>query len=213
MTKTINKSDYKDISIRHLQFCLSNTDLFTGEQFSIIQYSNPSILNKHFNLSRKIYNCIAQTPRQNTYLNMGMGCGFLEYYVKNYGKINLESVEWVNQNKQFLIMRNLLNVDDQVTYICNDIRSDDFKIFNCSKKYDFIILTRFYPINSTFSPNVDSVKKILIKLKIYSDKIILIDSYIKYNNEVSKFFNSIHLNELSNKNKLEYWILDLKKVL
>ena len=79
---TKDNLNYINISLNHLNFCLQNQNIFTGEYFSIIQYSNPTILDRYFSTARQIYNEIARTPRSNTYLNIGMGAGFLEYYVK-----------------------------------------------------------------------------------------------------------------------------------
>jgi hypothetical protein len=209
MTKTISKNDYKDISLNHLYFCLSNQNLFTNEYFSIIQYSNPIILDRYFSTARQIYNEVARTPRTNTYLNFGMGAGFLEYYVKNYGKINMESVEWDQQNEHFSILRKSFDVDDQLTYICNDIRNDDFKIFDCDKTYDFIILTRFYPINKKYSDTLKA-EEILNKLKKYSNKFIILDNPINYRSETLEYFESKKYNKLQfNHTDLNPWVIEL----
>jgi hypothetical protein len=209
MTKTINKNDYKNISFNHLNFCLSNQNLFVNEHFSIIQYSNPIILDRYFSIARQIYNEVARTPRTNTYLNFGMGAGFLEYYTKNYGKINLESVEWDQQKEHFSELRKSFNVDDQLTYTCNDIRNNDFEIFNCNKIYDFIILTRFYPINKKYSDTLKA-EEILKKLKKYSNKFIIVDNPINYKSETLEYFESKKYNKLElNKTDLNPWIIEL----
>ena len=209
MTKTINKNDYKNISLNHLYFCLLNQNLFINEHFSIIQYSNPIILDRYFSIARQIYNEIARTPRTNTYLNFGMGAGFLEYYTKNYGKINLESVEWNQQKEHFSELRKSFDVDDQLTYTCNDIRNDDFEIFNCNKIYDFIILTRFYTINKKYSDTLKA-EEILNKLKKYSNKFIIVDNPINYGSETLEYFESKKYNKLElNKTDLNPWIIEL----
>jgi hypothetical protein len=209
MTKTISKNDYKGISLNHLYFCLLNQNLFTDEHFSIIQYSNPVILDRYFSIARQIYNEIARTPRSNTYLNIGMGAGFLEYYVKNYGKINLESVEWDQQKEHFSILRKDFDVDDQLTYVCNDIRNNDFEIFDCDKIYDFIILTRFYPINKKYSDTL-KVEEILNKLKKHSNKFIIVDNPINYKSETLEYFESKKYNKLQlDKTDLNPWIIEL----
>ena len=205
MTKTISKN----VSLNHLYFCLLNQELFTDEHFSIIQYSNPVILDRYFSIARQIYNEIARTPRSNTYLNIGMGAGFLEYYVKNYGKINLESVEWDQQKEHFSILRKDFDVDDQLTYVCNDIRNNDFEIFDCNKTYDFIILTRFYPINKKYSDTL-KVEGILNKLKKYSNKFIIVDNPINYKSETLEYFESKKYNKLQlDRTDLNPWIIEL----
>ena len=209
MTKTISKNDYRNISLNHLNFCLLHQNIFTDEHFSIIQYSNPIVLDRYFSTARQIYNEIARTPRSNTYLNIGMGAGFLEYYVKNYGKINLESVEWDQQKEHFLILRKDFDVEDQLTYTCNDIRNNDFEIFDCNKTYDFIILTRFYPINKKYSDTL-KVEEILNKLKKYSNKFIIVDNPVNYKVETLEYFESKKYNKLQlNKTDLNPWIIEL----
>ena len=71
----------------------------------------------HFNIARKTYNELARAPRSNSYLNLGMGAGFLEYYIENHGKINIESVEWIEQTKNFSILLKKLNIELLFLYL------------------------------------------------------------------------------------------------
>jgi hypothetical protein len=87
--------------------------------------------------------------RNNTYLNLGMGPGFLENLVDIHGKINLESVEWIEQRENFSIIRKFMDIDNRLTYDCNSIYDENFEIYNCNKKYDYILLIRFYPLNKS----------------------------------------------------------------
>lgn len=182
------KVNYSDLSLSHLDFCIENSELFTDEHFSTIQYCNIEVLHNHFNIARKTYNELARAPRSNSYLNLGMGAGFLEYYIENHGKINIESVEWIEQTKNFSILLKKLNIEHRLTYECNDIRLDDFEIFNCNKTYDYIILTRFYPINKKHVSTVNDLENILKKLQKYSDKFIIFDDPNNYSEEIINYF-------------------------
>ena len=124
-------------------------------------------------------------------------------------KVNLESVEWEEQAYIFYIINTYLNV--KPNYYCNDITKDNFEIFKCNKKYDYILLIRFFPLNKAMA-DLEKVKDILTKFKKYSDKAILVDFYGNYNKEVYKYFDSIRTDALPCKKGLDHWILDLTKV-
>ena len=84
-----------------------------------------------------------------------------------------------------------MDIDNRLTYDCNSIYDENFEIYNCNKKYDYILLIRFYPLNKA-SSNLDQVKILLNRLKKYSDKAIIVDSMsTNYNNDVLYYFKSI----------------------
>jgi hypothetical protein len=192
----------------HLAYCLNNPELFTNSNFSTIQYSNVDILKNHRDTSRDIYNALARCPRHFTYLNLGTGIGFLERFIKDFGNVNLDSVEWEDQYFQFEDIRKFCEIVP--TYKCNDINEDNFKIFDCNKKYDYILLIRFYPLNKK-NNSLKQVKNILNKLKQYSDKVIILDDlHTNYNKEVIDYFNSIAYKKLSLDYYYDYVILNLE---
>ena len=202
-----------DMTIGYLTYLLYNDEAKEAARkkhnFSVIQYVNIETLKAHIEVSTRIYNILARLPRSNTYLNFGMGAGFLERIVKLLGKINLESVEWEEQDVLFKPLREHLEVD--VNYICNSIHDDNFEIYECNKTYDYIILTRFFPLNRAHS-DLQQVKEILTKLKKYCDKAILIDYYANYDKDVVEYFNSICEEPLPKSQNFEHWVLDLTKV-
>ena len=183
--------DFDSLNDQHADFCLKNPNLFIGEHFSTIQYSNFLICQNHLKISIDIYNILSRMSRNNTYLNLGMGPGFLENLVDIHGKINLESVEWIEQKENFSIIRKFMDIDNRLTYDCNSIYDENFEIYNCNKKYDYILLIRFYPLNKA-SSNLDQVKTLLNRLKKYSDKALICDSMsTNYNDDVLDYFKSI----------------------
>lgn len=210
-TKKIDPLNLKScigFSNNYLNFCIQNPDLFQGENFSTIQYCNPGVIFDHFYISRLIYNELARTPRSNTYLNFGMGGGFLEHYVENYNKVNLESVEWDYQKANFTSLLKDFDLEHRLTYECNDIRNDNFEIYNCNKKYDYIILTRFYPLNKKNCKTVDEVSQLLEKLKVYADRFIIFDDKHNYTEEVQDYFDSKICKDLKLKGNIDSWVID-----
>ena len=84
-----------------------------------------------------------------------------------------------------------MDIDNRLTYDCNSIYDENFEIYNCNKKYDYILLIRFYPLNKA-SSNLDQVKTLLNRLKKYSDKALICDSMsTNYNDDVLDYFKSI----------------------
>lgn len=203
----------RKLSKDFLDFILQDTKsqeiLKNPKHFSLIQYTNYDAVYNNVDVSKVVYNSIARLPRNSTFLNIGMGIGTLERIVSLHQKINLESVEWEEQAYIFNIVNEYLEV--KPTYYCNDITQDNFKIFECDKRYDYILLIRFFPLNDTMS-DLEKAKNILTKLKEYSDKAVVIDFYGNYSKEVRKYFNDIQLNQLPTKEDFDHWVLDLSKV-
>lgn len=192
-----------------LQDAKSQEILKNPTHFSLIQYSNIEAIITNINTSIDVYNSIARLPRSSSFLNIGTGPGILERIVDLHQKVNLESVEWEEQAYIFNIINTYLNV--KPNYYCNDITKDNFEIFECDKKYDYILLIRFFPLNRSMA-DLEKVKNILAKLKRYSDKAVLIDFYGNYNKNICKYFNSIQTDRLPCKKELDHWVLDLTKV-
>lgn len=189
MKSEINLNLYS-LSKLHTDFCLGYPQFFTGEHFGTIQYCNLHICESHLDVSIENYNILSRLPRDTTFLNFGMGPGFLENLVDLHGKINLESVEWNNQKINFSKFRTYLEIDNRLTYECNSVYDDNFEIYDCNKKYDYILLIRFYPLNKTNS-SLDEVINILNKFKKYADKAIIMDNMSNYQKDVLDYFNSI----------------------
>lgn len=121
-------------------------------------------------------NIIEKYPEK-SFLNIGVGPGFLEWDCKKFNINNLDSVELQPElQKQMLLTYNwildYLDVQDRITYRCNDIRKDGFEIFECNKTYDFILCFRFPPIGLNKN-GVDGVKEVLSRLSRYGKKVIV----------------------------------------
>lgn len=201
-----------DLSLGYLDYLFNDEiRVLVGkkEHYSVIQYVNTETVKSFIETATDTYNAIARMPRNLTFLNMGMGAGFLERTVLLYGKVNLESVEWEEQDILFYPLREHLGV--KADYLCNSIFNENFEIYECNQRYDYIIATRFVPLNHS-NANLKEVKEILNRFKKYSDKLIIIDYYSNYATNVRKFFNSIQLPQLPTKKLFDHWVLDLSKV-
>jgi len=203
-----------DMATAYLAFLLENKEIhqkvWKEENFSVIQYANVEVLKTFVSIAVDVYNALARMPRHTglTFLNVGMGAGFLERIVKLHEKIDLKSVEWEEQDDLFKPLRHHLEVETD--YICNSI-FDDFEIYQCDEKFSYVLLIRFFPLNKRFS-NLEEVKELLTKFKKYSDKAIIIDYYGNYTDKVIDFFNSIQSERLPLKKEFDHFILDLDKV-
>lgn len=202
-----------NLAEKYLNFAINNPEYFNGVNWSTIQYSNISILQSHAEISRNIVDFLSPFASSGkSFLNLGMGPGFLENYVSFRNNWNFESCEWEQQDKNFDLIRDHLGIQERLNYFMNSIYDDDFEIFDCNKKYDYIIAIRFFPLNGENS-SLDEIKQILKKLSKYGDKLILFDRFDnRYRSNLLRFYNSISsYKEYQNLDKLDisHYILDL----
>jgi hypothetical protein len=198
----MNYNEIRRISKSQLEFILKNKKKLPEYSF-LLQYMNESVLKGLFNLNHKIYNIIENYPSNTTFLNIGMGAGFLEYYVEKYQKVNLESVEKDSSFKKYLHLKEEIGIDKRNFYLCGNIKKENFQIYDCNKSYDYIILIRFTPLNKLLSPLVSDLEIILNRLKKYSNKFIIVDDERNFNNEVIKYFENKRYKEFPINNE---WI-------
>jgi hypothetical protein len=189
MRKNLNLDE---MAFKHTNYVLSNENLFKNIHYSTVQYCNRDLCKRHNDMSKQVYAALRPIAKRNkTFLNFGMGPGFFENLIEAYGGYNLESVEWDEQEPNFRIIREHLDISINGKYICNDINLDNFNILNCNKRYDYVLLIRFFPLNAKHS-DLNKVKNILNKLKKYADKAIILDNLeYNYNKDVIDYFNSI----------------------
>lgn len=153
-------------------------------------------------------NIIEKYPEK-SFLNIGVGPGFLEWACKKFNINNLDSVELQPElQKQMLLTYNwildYLDVQDRISYRCNDIRKDDFEIFGCNKTYDFILCFRFTKIGLN-RDGITGVKEVISRLSRYGKKLIINSSTNKP--EIDKFLRDISDEILED----EFIVVDLQK--
>jgi hypothetical protein len=113
-------------------------------------------------------------------LNVGTGGGYFEYVCKHFNTL-IDTVEYEDDRlitdgvRSFRVLRKYFNID--LTYKMSSILKDNFKIYDCNKKYDYIILFRFLYHSTTEQNQIVDYKKtydILNKLSKYADNVIII---------------------------------------
>lgn len=113
-------------------------------------------------------------------LNIGTGGGYLEYVCTHFNN-PIHTVEYENLKsvvdgvRAFRTMRDWFDVN--LTYTMGSIQKEDFQINDCNKKYDWLILFRFfYHATEETNPIVDykKVYDILSKLERYGKNCIII---------------------------------------
>lgn len=211
---SIQRQDKSSISLLdaaydHLDYVLRNPELFRDPvHFSTVQYSNVTMLHQLNHACKDIFNSMARLRRGSTYLNIGTGPGLLEFYCKQFKLINMDSVEWDEQVKNFSVIRKALDVEPD--YLCNDITADNFEIYNCEKKYDYVVLVRFFPLNKDYA-NLDQVKERLAKFKPYADHAIIIDNIDwTFTHKVYQYLETLDMRTLPDLNN--GLILDLSRM-
>lgn len=147
-----------------------------GFSLNSAQYCNERTIHNLISISNFYRKNIIQKNPDKTFLNMGVGPGFLEWVCKKFEVNNLESVELKSElNKNRLTYEwftNYLDVDDKITYRCNSIKQDTFKIFDCNKQFDYILCIRFSPIVSS-KFGISQARESLHKFKPYAKKAII----------------------------------------
>lgn len=172
--------NYKDIEMtlrvaarKHVFWTMENKKHFLKSMnFSTTQYMWVDGLKSGVKFNELIFEYLYKNFRNETFLDMGISVGYLQYVNQLKGKpLDIKTIEWDEQLICCEKIREVLDV--KVDYVCNDIKSDDFKIPDCEKR-DIIILERFFPIYHNYS--VEGLEKILKKLSVYANKAIIVES-------------------------------------
>ena len=156
--KKIDLQDYRSlesVARQNLSYILNHPQLFSQpENFSLIQYSNQSAIKNHIKGALMQIDALDPTA---SYLNIGMGSGFLEAVVDDDDlDWTFHSAEWDQQNTMFKQFRRSLNVDHYCKYIIKDVHSNAFEL-KVEKKYDYCLFIRFFPINKKWCNNIQNV--------------------------------------------------------
>lgn len=164
------------ISWDYSKWVMLNTEHFSSkENFPLVQYMAPKVTRNHLKFSIKISDTLDQSK---SYLDMGMGAGFLEAVQRRLGRRDVVGIEWEQQEPVFKGLREIFGVDDLLNEVCGSVFDDDFSLNQ--KQYDYVIFNRFFPINKKNSPTVDDFNSMLEKFKPYAKGFILADTVLNY---------------------------------
>jgi len=153
-------------TIRH------NTD------YSNVQYCNFHHVKEMFDVAEILLNRI---DKNKSHINIGTGCGFLEYCNKENHKIKLKTADLGSGaiDPMFPFAQNLLNVkqDYQLKFMRKD-HGSDLKIvgtdpFNDFTRWDNAIFSRFVPMRKTLV-NLENISKFNENMKKYVDRITIV---------------------------------------
>jgi hypothetical protein len=78
-------------------------------------------------------------------------------------------------------------------YLCSDWSKTDFKIYNCNKKYDAIIIMRSVLIQDNFNDFIKNLKKLLPYVKPSGD-IVIFQTPKNFIKEIFFFLNKNNTN-------------------
>ena len=172
-TTKIDLDDYKsleNIAYRNLLWILSNNELFRQpEHFSLVQYGNQTVLKNHV---KGALEQLKHLDPKMSYLNIGMGAGILEAVAESQLKWDIDSAEWVEQQKMFSRFHQELGIDNYCKYLMEDVHSDKFEL-KVEESYDYSLFIRFFPINKKWCKDIRDVVR---KFQKVSKGFIIIDN-------------------------------------
>lgn len=168
------------ISWDYCKWVMQNPEQFSPkENFPLVQYLSPKVTRNHIKFNVKISDVLDQSK---SYIDMGMGAGFLEAVQRRRGHENIVGIEWDQQEPVFRGLREVFGVNDMLSEVCSTVFDDDFTLNQ--PQHDYVIFNRFFPINKKNSPTVDDFNKMLDKFKPYAKGFILADTRHNFNSSV-----------------------------
>jgi|TARA_R110000744_G_scaffold171501_3_gene290036 hypothetical protein len=187
---------------------MANPDQFsTKDNFSLVQYLAPKVTRNHLKFNLKISE---QLDQSKSYLDMGMGAGFLEAVQRRLGHENIVGVEWEKQEPVFRGLRKVFDVDNTLSEICISVFDDDFTL--SQPTHDYVVFNRFFPINKKNSPTVDDFNLILEKFKPYAKGFILADTKYNYYDGVLDRLENLNTNTYDDPNAFQIYTVDQMQI-
>ena len=170
--KKIDLEDYRSlekIAYKNLLWIIENSSLFRQpEHFSLVQYGNQTVLKNHI---KGALEQLKHLDPKMSYLNIGMGTGILEAVAESQHIWNIDSVEWIEQEKMFSQFHQELGIDNYCKYLMEDVHSDQFEL-KVEELYDYSLFIRFFPINKKWCKDI---KDVIRKFQKVSKGFIIID--------------------------------------
>ena len=186
-TELWTNSELELLSWEYCRWVMANPDQFsTKDNFSLVQYLAPKVTRNHLKFNLKISE---QLDQSKSYLDMGMGAGFLEAVQRRLGHENIVGVEWE---------------------ICISVFDDDFTL--SQPTHDYVVFNRFFPINKKNSPTVDDFNLILEKFKPYAKGFILADTKYNYYDGVLDRLENLNTNTYDDPNAFQIYTVDQMQI-
>lgn len=215
MSIQINEKLLEKIATAHLYEVMGNKSRYLEpDNFSTVQYMNTRIHIDLLKFKELVVRSLASLDKgEKTFLNMGCAAGHLEFVNrlipaarhKKY-RINLSSVEWVDQYDCCKKLREMFKVD--IHYICNDVLSEDFEIYNCKTYFDYVVLERFFPIYRSNSEK--RIQLILKKFVPYAKDAIIVESKDNLNENQRAYLKKVSRKMLNISGPWDCYVIDLE---
>ena len=168
------EDELRHAAYQHLLWVMKNKGAFLNSlNLSTVQYMNERGLRDAVKFNSNVVNALKKFDHNSAFLNIGSAAGLLEYTNRIMGdNLVMCSVEW---DEQYICCEKIRQVlDINISYICNDVLSDNFQIFDCENYFDYVVMQRFFPIyHSGFSYRLDDILK---KMSHYGGKALIIES-------------------------------------
>lgn len=207
-TELWTNSELELLSWEYCRWVMANPDQFsTKDNFSLVQYLAPKVTRNHLKFNLKISE---QLDQSKSYLDMGMGAGFLEAVQRRLGHENIVGVEWEKQEPVFRGLRKVFDVDNTLSEICISVFDDDFTL--SQPTHDYVVFNRFFPINKKNSPTVDDFNLILEKFKPYAKGFILADTKYNYYDGVLDRLENLNTNTYDDPNAFQIYTVDQMQI-
>lgn len=207
-TELWTNSELELLSWEYCRWVMANPDQFsTKDNFSLVQYLAPKVTRNHLKFNLKISE---QLDQSKSYLDMGMGAGFLEAVQRRLGHENIVGVEWEKQEPVFRGLRKVFGVDNTLSEICISVFDDDFTL--SQPTHDYVVFNRFFPINKKNSPTVDDFNLILEKFKPYAKGFILADTKYNYYDGVLDRLENLNTNTYDDPNAFQIYTVDQMQI-
>lgn len=157
-----------------------------------VQYSNETIYRWIIKYTYEVLNVLKKEHSEKTFLDFGCGIGAMEYFNELFFDCNIDSCDWINRDQIYDVMSL-----KKPKYNCSDWLDENFKIYDCDKKYDVILIMRSTllhqnPDDTSLPNSFENFIKLLKKLLPYvkpSGQIILLQAPYNFVNETLKFLN------------------------
>jgi hypothetical protein len=201
---------FEKASLKHAMFVMQNKRLFIDSiNFSTVQYMWERGHRTAMKFNKVVLDALKQVDQNASFLNMGTAAGHLALCNRLYDcGLDIHNVEWDYQVECCEVVRNTFGIN--IDYLCNNVNDNDFQIFNCDKKYDYVILQRFFPVYHTQKKS--EVNAVLKKFVPYAKKAIVIESNNNWNKDLYEHVVSISEKRSSISDIWNLFVIDLQNI-
>lgn len=193
----------------HLYEVMGNKKLYMmPDNFSTVQYMNLLCQTEQVKFKKDVINRFSKYDKNAAYLNIGTAVGHLELVNRLMGSpIHISSVEWDEQYECCQKVREIFDIP--IHYMCNDVLSDKFEIFNIKTYFDYAIMERFFPIYR--SNTHERIKAVLTKFIPYAKRALIIESKQNWSKEQFHWLSKVSEKRLKLSENWDCFVVKLEQ--